>query len=269
MKRKPSSGLQALTHAAKKSKSAAAKSLRFINQPPRFPFLGAWFPIHVAVLDEYKQFKTGMEVDLLPELFYGDMTPVNNAADVFEIHPNSSLTIPVDGQSTIHARFGTLSMHHPHQEFVLKLSCANHNFIQPVLSRAMTCVRHRIKIMTQPPDVWYKDEGGQNKSIVITAKLVDCAHNIVKDRPIPLDFTLLYGPAGSGLKTKKQKKDEEKNGTLNALDIMERRWQSKAQVLEQKIMRISTSDGGEVVNMGRTGEVEFRFRVDEVRRSTH
>lgn len=41
-------------------------------------------------------------------------------------------------------------------------------------------------------DVWFKDEGGRDKSMEAKVSLVDASGNIVKDRRIPLTVTLLY-----------------------------------------------------------------------------
>jgi hypothetical protein len=42
--------------------------------------------------------------------------------------------------------------------------------------------RHRLKIVEQPPSVWYKDEGGRDKCIQILAQLVDEHDTPVRSR---------------------------------------------------------------------------------------
>lgn len=55
-------------------------------------------------------------------------------------------------------------------------------------------MRHRIVIDDTKPwdETWYKDEGGREKCIELSVKLVDYENKLVTDRRMPLRVTLLY-----------------------------------------------------------------------------
>ena len=54
-------------------------------------------------------------------------------------------------------------------------------------------IRHRRFIQTQ---VWYKDEGGREKCILLNISLEDGSGSKIKDRPVQLKCLLRYAESG-------------------------------------------------------------------------
>lgn len=44
--------------------------------------------------------------------------------------------------------------------------------------------RYRLKMMEQPPSSWYKDEGGRDKCIALSAAMVDEYEQVVRGRSV-------------------------------------------------------------------------------------
>ncbi len=91
--------------------------------------------------------------------------------------------------------------------------------------------RHRIKVTTQPPPVWYKDEGGRDKAIAVNAVLVDENDQPVRNREVPLKVMLLY------------------------------EGDTEMEVKNQTILKIANEHPPKI---DRTGKVALRVRIEEV-----
>jgi hypothetical protein len=59
-------------------------------------------------------------------------------------------------------------------------------------SDAPSCSRHRLKITQQPVPIWYKDEGGRDKTINVSAVLVDEHDQAVRNRCVFSLFQPLF-----------------------------------------------------------------------------
>ena len=66
--------------------------------------------------------------------------------------------------------------------------------LQPVTSRPIFLVNHKIKITPDEEfeNIWYKDEGGRDKCMTVTASLFDVNNNLYTGERIPLQLTLCY-----------------------------------------------------------------------------
>ena len=69
--------------------------------------------------------------------------------------------------------------------------------ISAVSTPLMTVVRYQLRIVSEPPAVWYKDEGGRDKTMTIKANVVDANGAAVCSRQIPLTVTLCYATDGA------------------------------------------------------------------------
>lgn len=56
----------------------------------------------------------------------------------------------------------------------------------------MTVIQHRLLIQEKLPELWYKDEGGRDKCMLLPIFLVNEKGERVGNRPVPLRVTLLY-----------------------------------------------------------------------------
>jgi hypothetical protein len=100
-------------------------------------------------------------------------------------------------------RVKDVSMNYDNRPMLLKVAAvgpkgraaASTSFsIAPVVSDPMTIIRHRLRIRseTQPPTVWYKDEGGRDKCMEVMVELVDSEGRRVHGQEVPLKVSLLY-----------------------------------------------------------------------------
>jgi hypothetical protein len=102
--------------------------------------------------------------------------------------------------------------------------------VEAAQSRRFALVRYRLRFVEQPPDSWYKDEGGKDKCMVAVAQVEDATGAAVAQlSELPVRVTLLY--------------------------------EDEAEVGRQEILRI-VSDAD--VAIGRDGRVRVPFRVQEV-----
>ena len=150
-------------------------------QPPRHPFVNVWFTVQLFLCDAKKVMKTGWVVGLTVELCYetGDLVPDQS---ILELATNTPARINGDGAVVLSLRMRQVSMKHENRNFFLRFSVARQPppasstaepltpqqvqailNIAPVTTQLMTVIRHKLKITEQPPDLWYKDEGGRDK----------------------------------------------------------------------------------------------------------
>ncbi|GMF40955.1 unnamed protein product [Phytophthora fragariaefolia] len=63
---------------------------------------------------------------------------------------------------------------------------------ESVFSASVNVVKEKLQVVTQPPDVWFKDEGGREKCMTVALTLVPAPGAYLEDRVVPLDVRLLY-----------------------------------------------------------------------------
>lgn len=94
----------------------------------------------------------------------------------------------------------------------------------------LCCRRHRLVIQTQPPAMWYKDEGGRDKCIELAVRLTDASGVPVVDRAdVQLRVLLLY--------------------------------EDHRQVAKQDIMKLSPDT---TLTVGADGTAHLRLRIEDV-----
>ncbi|KAM3575009.1 hypothetical protein VYU27_003030 [Nannochloropsis oceanica] len=205
----------------------ARQQLTLVIQPPlpRFPFLNNFFDVHVFLFDESNQVKNGEEFEfpLQARPVFGDKARTPVEKPVMEVDPCSP-RLGRNGKASFRVRFTDVSMNFDNRDFRLEVSvvggqaglrpkdvgsnaagavvaCASSSscssdkfYVAPVVSDRMTVVRHRLRIRseTQPPTVWYKDEGGRDKCIEVMVDLVDSEGRRVHGQEVPLKVALLY-----------------------------------------------------------------------------
>ncbi|ETV69943.1 hypothetical protein, variant 1 [Aphanomyces astaci] len=78
------------------------------------------------------------------------------------------------------------------QKMCLRCSLVDPHPIVSVLTSAISIVREKLVVTQQPPDVWFKDEGGRDKCMTIQVNVEAAPGRTVSPRIIPLELTLLY-----------------------------------------------------------------------------
>jgi hypothetical protein len=54
-------------------------------------------------------------------------------------------------------------------------------------------VKEKLKIVQQPPDVWFKDEGGREKCMAITLVLEPAPGAVIEDRVVRMPCVFVDG----------------------------------------------------------------------------
>ncbi|POM68039.1 Hypothetical protein PHPALM_15851 [Phytophthora palmivora] len=77
------------------------------------------------------------------------------------------------------------------RNFCLEIRSADAD-IESVFSAPVNVVKEKLQVVTQPPDVWFKDEGGREKCMTVALTLMPAPGAYLEDRVVPLDVRLLY-----------------------------------------------------------------------------
>ncbi|RLN93983.1 hypothetical protein BBJ28_00020323, partial [Nothophytophthora sp. Chile5] len=64
--------------------------------------------------------------------------------------------------------------------------------VESVFSSPVAVVKEKLSVATQPPDVWFKDEGGREKCMTVSLALAPAPGSRLEDRVVPLAVRLLY-----------------------------------------------------------------------------
>ena len=94
------------------------------------------------------------------------------------------------GQLSLGLCFTQVSMMHENKAFFVSFSCpagavdgaGNTCIIHPTETPKMVVIRHRLVITQHPPENWYKDEGGRDKAMTVSVKLINGEGNFVRHR---------------------------------------------------------------------------------------
>lgn len=185
----------------------------------RYPFINVWYKLNLHVVTRYGpgkktevQNRLSFPVTMQVYLDNGDRV-THNLSDLIEVslaasaaEASTRATIPANaslddpgfnlplthGSISFHVRFKKSCSVLHNRNVVFRFLPGSMETIEPEKSRNMTPVRFRLKIHAQPPSVWYKDEGGQNKSLDISGYLVDEHNHVVRNKEFPLRVSLLY-----------------------------------------------------------------------------
>lgn len=222
----------------------------------KYPFVNQWYNIQLFLTDSKKAFKKDWSVPIQVDLLYEDGTPVSQP-NCLEISPSTPPTFNGDGCLTLNLRFTQTSQWHENRAFSLRFSIAHlplpriigsneplpsatlsmlHS-IAPCSIDGFTVVKYRIKIDTQPPLNWYKDEGGRDKCMSVRGVLIDENDRPVTGQEVPLKVTLCY------------EQSDQSNGS------------EPTQVMNQSILRFAE---GSAQKVDTAGKIEVKARIEEV-----
>lgn len=212
-----------------------------IGETPNYPHIGTTFSIPIYLYDEKNQLKCGVDITLTAKLFFDEKPPLRECdAGILEIEdPPTSLKITSKtGTTNVRVKLNEVSYKFGNKKFLLHFSgvSSTGGHIDPAITRGMLAIKHRLVFRSVEPMqtgwVWYKDEGGREKTIEMYVHLVDAYDNIVTGRKFPLKLGLLY-----------------ESGQL---------------VPKQDILKINHDSR---LMIDETGRTLLRFRIDEVSRS--
>ena len=187
---------------AKKGKAGAKEggstqlSLQITPLPSQFPFVDKFFELPVFLVDSSGNPRTGMAVPLSITLLSADGEKPAPRDDLLVLDPAAGApAIGAQGQARIRLKLTDVSMHHNNQRFILRVApteAAHAPAISEAKTEPLTVVRHRLEILDQPPEVWFKDEGGRDKCITLHLRMVDAVGACVTARTVPLKIELTY-----------------------------------------------------------------------------
>ena len=104
--------------------------------------------------------------------------------------------IKKDGAATVQVTINTLSKDYKGKTFVLQASPQDSNLsIVEIRTAPFTIVSQRLKINSDAPTLWFKDEGGRDKSMEFQVELWNTL-GLHKLRDVPLLVTLHYDTEG-------------------------------------------------------------------------
>uniref|UniRef100_M4BVQ6 Uncharacterized protein n=1 Tax=Hyaloperonospora arabidopsidis (strain Emoy2) TaxID=559515 RepID=M4BVQ6_HYAAE len=78
------------------------------------------------------------------------------------------------------------------RHFCLEVGSTDSAPIESVYSAPVIVVKEKLQVTAQPPDVWFKDEGGREKCMLVALTLLPAPGATLEDRVVPLDVRLLY-----------------------------------------------------------------------------
>ncbi|CAI5743005.1 unnamed protein product [Hyaloperonospora brassicae] len=170
--------------------------LKIQPSPPKFPYRNGPFDLTVYLVDPSDHLKSGVTVPLKVELYAAEkMVPVEKA--ILHLDPSTKPVMDGDGICRLRLSISECSMALGNRKFVLQISAApsketvNLN-VTPAVTSEMTVIQHRLLIQEKLPELWYKDEGGRDKCMMLPIYLVNAKNERVGNRPVPLRVTLLY-----------------------------------------------------------------------------
>lgn len=222
------------------------EKLRLKIQPqlPQFPFRNHPFEMTIFLVDSGDHLKTGLNLPLNIELYAAEkMTPVEK--QIMHIDPSTPAQINDEGICRIQVRISECSMAHGNRNFYIqvspqKLPELGPLSIAPVQTSEMTVIQHRLVIQENLPELWFKDEGGRDKCMVLPVHLIDEKNERVGNRPVPLRVTLLYENGHKVLKQDILKMSPDSQRTIDG--------QGKA-VLKLRIEDVSKNHQGQAFRL--------------------
>ena len=176
-------------------------------QPPQNPFLGEWFELNVFLVNQAGVLQLGHAVPIVLELFVeGESTPMvesgmdrPHSAGLVAIDPSTQPVIEASSATArLRVKVCELSMNRNNRKFCFVIKrqpgprpLSLPHDVNPIMTRGFLVVNAHIKITNQLPPVWFKDQGGRDKSIDIDLELHG-PRGLVTGHEVPVKCVLLY-----------------------------------------------------------------------------
>lgn len=170
-----------------------AFKLKFESEIDEYQFLDVSFEVRVFLLDKAtERLETRIGSDLSFELCYQD-EKVHIPNQLLKIDPARPKIDPQTGVCTAKISVLALSQDHQGKKFQIKVSAINtEKSVESLFSKKFYVVRHKLVVLKNPVDTWYKDEGGKDSSIEFQVGLADYFGNIINNRQIQLAISIGY-----------------------------------------------------------------------------
>ncbi|CAI5710621.1 unnamed protein product [Peronospora destructor] len=167
------------------------QSLVFVDQVPTYVFPNVTFQTTVMLVDDCNAKVRGVHKPLQVSLRFHDTYDLVEDQDAI-LHLASKAHIdPNTGLALLSMNLHTLTAACDTRNFCLEVGSADSN-IESIFSPPVSVVKEKLQVVTQPPDVWFKDEGGREKCMTVALTLIPAPGAFLEDRVVPLDIRLLY-----------------------------------------------------------------------------
>ncbi|CEG49679.1 uncharacterized protein PHALS_07431 [Plasmopara halstedii] len=168
-----------------------SRSLVFLEQVPTYVYQNVTFQASVQLIDNQKGKVTGIHQPLQVSLRFHDTYDLVDIQDA-ELRMTSDVYLnPDTGISVFSMSLHTFAATCDGRNFCLEVRSIDSD-IESVFSSPVHVVKEKLQIIVQPPDVWFKDEGGREKCMTVDLTLVPAPGTYVEDRVVPLAVKLLY-----------------------------------------------------------------------------
>lgn len=215
----PGSAVVATPRAAKLPVRSDEPALVVRKQPPRNVFIDEWFEVEIGLdLPRVEHpVRNFVDLELVPSLRNsktGQVTPdfvLTSEPDVVILSPRTGsprrnrkirCRIRSTGPETVGSFFIQFSHRGDHD-----MNLPFRGIATPLLTRAVGTVDYKIVVAIddeQWESIWYKDEGGRDKCMEITAELYNKSNLLQTGEQVPLHLTLLYDNDDEPVRVTKQ-----------------------------------------------------------------
>ncbi|KAI9914631.1 hypothetical protein PsorP6_007290 [Peronosclerospora sorghi] len=203
------------------------QTLAFAEQCPAYVYQNVNFRATVKLVDEHKAKVMGVRKLLRVSLRFHDTNdPVEEQDAVLQGASKVSID-PTTGLAQLSMSLRTLTATCDGRTFCLEVSSPDSD-MEAVYSTPLSIVKEKLHVVTQPPEVWFKDEGGRERCMTVALTLLPAPGAYLEDRVVPLDIRLLY--------------------------------ESGNKVLNQRILRLFPDMRPNMIH----GRVTISFRIDDV-----
>ncbi|CAI5729270.1 unnamed protein product [Hyaloperonospora brassicae] len=166
------------------------QSLEFAEQAPTYVYQNVSFRATVKLVDEQGKL-TGVRKNLQVFLRFYDTHDVVEERDAALYVTSKAHIDPSTGLAVLTMRLRTFTATCDGRHFCLEVSSTD-STMESVCSAPVVVVKEKLQVTTQPPDVWFKDEGGREKCMIVALTLLPAPGATLEDRVVPLDVRLLY-----------------------------------------------------------------------------
>merc|ERR1719453_687077 len=165
--------------------------------PPAFPFVDHAFELTTYLMGSEGNLRTGLEVPLLVTAVLEGQDAATEGLFEMEGEP----AINKQGLCKARLRFKGTSMEHNNAKFSLRvgpepgfLAAKSAPLVASASTAPFTVVRQRLEMdsLVLEDGVWYKDEGGREKCIETTVRLVGATGAVCTGMRVPLRLSLVY-----------------------------------------------------------------------------
>ncbi|CAH0479020.1 unnamed protein product [Peronospora belbahrii] len=167
------------------------QSLVFIEQVPSYVYQNMTFHATVELVDDQKTKLMGVHKALQVSLRFNDTYDLVDPQDAVLQLASDVYIDPNTGLALLSMSLHTLTATCDGRNFCLEVGSTDAT-IESILSTSVNIVKEKLKVVTQPLDVWFKDEGGREKCMTVALTLIPAPGAYLEDRVVPLDVRLLY-----------------------------------------------------------------------------